>query len=124
MNESPITVSNKYAYFADIFSLKLTIKLSKYIVINNYAIELIDNEQPLYSSIYCLGLMELKILKAYIKNNLANNFIRPSKSLAGTFIFFDQKPDGNLRLYIDYQGFNNLTIKNKYPLLLIEKLLA
>ncbi len=63
--------------------------------------------------------MELKTLKAYIKNNLANIFIKPSKSLAGAPIFFDKKPDGSLRLYVDYQGLNNLTIKNWYPLLLV-----
>ena len=67
--------------------------------------------------------MELETLKAYIKNNLANRFIRPSKSLAGALILFDKKPDGSLRLYVDYQGLNNLTIKNWYPLPLVGELL-
>ncbi len=40
--------------------------------------------------------MELEILKTYIKNKLAKDFIKPSKSSAGTPIFFDKKPDGNL----------------------------
>ena len=31
--------------------------------------------------------MELEILKAYIKNNLANGFIRPSKFSAKALIF-------------------------------------
>ncbi len=65
--------------------------------------------------------MELEILKAYIKNNLANSFIRPSKSSAGALILFDKKPDGDLRLCVDYQGLNNLTIKNQYPLPLVEE---
>ena len=56
--------------------------------------------------------MELEILKACIKNNLANGFIRPFKSPAGVLIFFDKKPDDNLRLCVDYQGFNKLIIKN------------
>ena len=46
--------------------------------------------------------MELKILNAYIKNNLANSFIRPSKFFAGATIFFDKEPDGSLKLCIDY----------------------
>ncbi len=34
-------------------------------------------------------------------------------------IIFDKKPNGSLRLCVNYQGLNNLTIKNRYPLLLI-----
>ena len=67
--------------------------------------------------------MELKTLKAYIETNLANGFIRESKSPAGAPILFDQKSNGSLRLCVDYQGLNNLTIKNRYPLPLIGELL-
>ena len=63
--------------------------------------------------------MELETLKAYIETNLANGFIRPSKSPAGAPILFDRKSDGSLRLCVDYRGLNNLTIKNRYPLPLI-----
>ena len=91
--------------------------------INDHAIELVDDWQPLYGPIYSLSPMELEILKTYIKNNLANGFIRPSKSSAGVPIFFNKKPDSSIRLYIDYRDLNNLTIKNWYLLPLIEELL-
>ena len=91
--------------------------------INNYTIKLVDNWQPLYGYIYSLRPIKLETLKAYIKNNLANNFIKLSKSLAGAPIFFNKKPDGSLRLYMDYQSLNNLTIKNQYPLPLVRELL-
>ena len=48
--------------------LKLAAKFSKYIEINNYAIKLVNNQQLFYGSIYSLGLIELEILKTYIKN--------------------------------------------------------
>ena len=67
--------------------------------------------------------MELETLKAYIETNLASGFIKPSKSFANTSILFDRKSDGFLRLCINYQGLNNLTIKNQYLLLLIGELL-
>ena len=51
--------------------------------INNSTIMLVYNQQSPYNLIYSLGLMELEILKAYIKNNLAYNFIKPSKSPTG-----------------------------------------
>ncbi len=119
--KAPSEVPSKYTNFADVFSPKLVIELPEHIKINDHAIELVDDRQPPYRPIYSLGPVKLEILKAYIKNNLANNFIRPSKSLVGTPILFDKKPDGSLRLCIDYQGLNNLTIKNRYPLLLVGK---
>lgn len=56
--------------------------------------------------------MKLKTLKIYIKTNLANSFICLSKYLARSSILFVQNLDGSFYLYIDYQGFNNLIIKN------------
>ena len=100
-------VLNEYADFADVFFPKLAVELPKYMEINDYAIELIDDCQPPYGFIYSLGPVELEILKAYIKNNLANGFIKPFKFLAGAPIFFDKKPDGSLRLYVDYRDLNN-----------------
>ena len=79
---------------------------------NEYTIKLEKSKQPLFRSIYSLGLIELKTLKTYIKTNLANGFIRSSKSPAGAPILFDKKPNESLRLYVDYQSLNNITIKN------------
>ena len=86
---------------------------------NEHAIELEEGKQPPFGPIYSLGPVELETLKTYIETNLANGFIRPSKSPAGALIFFDRKPDGSLRLGVDYWGLNNITFKNQYPLPLI-----
>ena len=80
--------------------------------INNHTIKLVDDRQPPYGFIYSLGPIKLETLKAYIKNNLTNGFIMPFKSHVGVPIFFNKKPNGSLRLCVDYQDFNNLTIKN------------
>ncbi len=122
-DEAPTKVPSEYADFTDVFLPKLAAELSEHIGINDHAIKFIDNWQPPYSPIHSLGPMELKTLKTYIKNNLANSFIRPSKSPAGAPIFFDKKPDGSLRLCVDYQDLNNLIIKNWYLLPLVGKLL-
>ena len=101
-DEAPTKVPSKYIDFADVFSPKLAIELSKYMKINDHTIELVDDWQPPYGPIYSLGFVELETLKAYIKNNLANGFIKPSKSPAGAPIFFDKKPNSNLRLCVNY----------------------
>ena len=118
-----IKFSAKYLDFADVFSLDLASKLLEYTKINNHAIKLVDGQQSTYESIYSLGPMELKTLKAYIKTNLVNDFIGPSKFPAIASILFDQKSDNFLRLYVNYRGLNNPTIKNRYLLLLIGELL-
>ncbi len=118
-DEAPTEVPSEYADFADVFSPKLAAELPEHTGINDHAIELVDNRQPPYGPIYSLGPVELETLKAYIENNLANGFIRPSKSPAGAPILFDKKPNRSLRLCVDYRGLNNLTIKNRYPLPLV-----
>ncbi len=65
--------------------------------------------------------MELETLKTYIKTHLKTRFSQLSKSPKSAPILFDKKPDSSLRLSVDYQGLNNLTIKNQYPLPLIGK---
>ena len=90
---------------------------------NEHAIELEKSKQPPFGLIYSLGPVELETLKTYIETNLANGFIQPSKSPVGAPILFDQKPDGSLRLCVDYWGLNNITVKNQYRLPLIDELL-
>ena len=102
IDKASIKVFSKYANVANIFLLKLAIELLKYIEINNHALDLVNNWLSLYNPIYNLSPIELKILKAYIKNNLANSFIRFSKSLAKVFIYFNKKLNKNLRLCKNY----------------------
>ena len=121
--EAPTKVFAKYSDFADVFSPDLASELPKYTGINDHTIELVDGQQSPYGPIYSLEPVELETLKAYIETNLANRFIRPSKSPAGAPILFDRKSDGSLRLCVDYRALSNLTIKNQYLLPLIGELL-
>ena len=107
-----ITILAEYFDFEDIFFKKPITVILKYTEINTHAIDLEKGKQPLYGPIYSLKLVELEILKTYIKINLANGFIRSFKSPANTLILFDKKPNGSLWLYINYQSLNNITIKN------------
>lgn len=53
----------------------MIIILSENTEINEHAIKLVKDKQPLYEPIYSLSLMELEILKTYIKINLKPIFI-------------------------------------------------
>lgn len=69
---------------------------------NNYPINLLNNKQPFFNSIYSLELIKLEILKTYIKIDLTSSFIRLSKFLFGTSILFVQIKNGSLYLFVDY----------------------
>ena len=118
-DEAPTKVPAEYSDYSDVFSAENAAELPENTGINEHAIELEEGKQPPFGPIYSLGPVELKTLKTYIKINLANGFIRPSKSPAGAPILFNRKPDGSLRLCMDYRGLNNITIKNQYSLPLI-----
>ena len=62
-------------------------------------------------------------MKRYVKAYLANGFIRPSKSLAAALVIFVKRPDGKLRLAVDYRELNKVTVKNRFSLPLITKML-
>ena len=109
----------EYFNFSNVFSSDSAAELPEYTKINDYSINLLNNKQSPYGLIYSLELMELKTLKTYIKANLASGFIKPSKFPSSTPILFVWKKNGSFRLSIDYQGLNNLKIKNCYPLPLI-----
>ena len=114
-----IEVPIEYSNYNNIFLVENVAELPENTRINEHAIELEEDKQPPFGPIYSLGPMKFKTLKTYIKTNLANGFIRLSKAPAEAPILFNRKPDGSFRLYVDYRNFNNITIKNWYPLLLI-----
>ncbi|GAA6045106.1 hypothetical protein JCM8097_008498, partial [Rhodosporidiobolus ruineniae] len=76
------------------------------------------------SKIYPLSATEMEVLADYIEKNLKTRFIRPSTSPVGAPILFIKKKDGTLRLCVDYRNLNSVTVKNKYPLPLIDETLT
>lgn len=71
----------KYLDYSNVFLIDSAAKLSEHTSTNNHHIDIELSKQPLYRLIYSLGLVDFEILKIYIEANLANKFIRPSKSL-------------------------------------------
>jgi hypothetical protein len=67
------------------------------LLIYDCAIELHDGVQPPFGPIYNLSQTELAVLREYI----AKNFIRHSKSHAKVPILFVKKKDGSLRMCVD-----------------------
>ena len=84
------------------FLKKKALILLKTTDLNYYAIKLQENQQPSYKLVYSLALVKLEMLKTFIKTNLSNSFIQPSKFLVDAFILFVKKVEGSFYLYVNY----------------------
>jgi len=82
-------------------------------------IDLELGKQPPSGKLYPLSPDELGLLKKYLDEKLRTGKIQPSKSSARAPIFFANEANSKLRIVVDYHSLNAITIKDKYPLLLM-----
>ncbi|CAI7882166.1 unnamed protein product [Closterium sp. NIES-54] len=78
--------------------------------------------KPTFRAPYRLSPTELADMKKQIEYLLDKGLIRPSTSPYGAPVLFTLKPDGSLRMCIDYRALNKQTIKNKYPIPRVQRL--
>jgi len=88
----------------------------------DHAINLKEEAAPLWGPIYPISAHQLNELDTYLKKMMAEGNIAHSESPYSSPILFVPKPDGSLRLCVDYRNLNKLTILNKYPLPLMDEL--
>ena len=74
-DKAPTEVLAKYSDYSDVFLTENMAELPENTGMNKHAIKLEIGKQLLFRPIYNRGPIELKILKTYIKTNLANGFI-------------------------------------------------
>ena len=65
---------------------------------------------------------DLEEIKKQIKELLEKGYIRRSSLPWGAPVLLVEKKDGSLRMVVDYRALNEVTIKNKYPLPMINDL--
>ncbi|SOV06442.1 uncharacterized protein UDID_17465 [Ustilago sp. UG-2017a] len=118
----PDIIPQEYHQYLDVFSRVKADKLPPHRTYD-HQIPLEEGKSPPFGPIYSLSEHELKTLREYLEENLAKGFISPSDSPAASPILFVKKKDGSLRLCVDYRGLNRITIRNRYPLPLIDELL-
>jgi hypothetical protein len=81
-----------------------------------FKIELQPGTAPIAQAPYKMSPAKMKELKIQLQGLLSKGYICPSTSPWGCSALFVEKKDKELRLCVDYQLLNAVTIKNKYPL--------
>ena len=89
----------------------------------DHAIDLMLGAKSSYESLYILFEIELDVLRNYLLKNLILSRIREFTSRASASMLFVFKKNNNFRFCVDYKELNDLIIKNRCSLLLIDETL-
>jgi hypothetical protein len=88
-----------------------------------HAITLIEGAKPVNLRQYRLPFHQKNAMEDLIKHMLSTQMIRPNISPYSSPVILVKKKDGNWRMCVDYKQLNFNTVKNKYPIPIIEDLL-
>jgi len=89
----------------------------------DHHIPLIPGVKPVNVKPYRHSPTQKDEIERQIKEMLSNGIIRPSQSPFASPVILVKKKDGTWRFCVDYRQLNNITVKNKYPLPIVDELL-
>jgi hypothetical protein len=113
----------EFKNFDDVFSLKNEKTLASRKENVDHVIELKNDKQSSYESLYNLFNFELKTLRLYLDDALTRDIIKHSISSIETSVLFVLKKNEKLRLCVDYRNLNKIIRKNRHFLSLITQML-
>lgn len=90
----------------------------------DHEVHLKDGSVPPAKRAYGMSRDQALVVKEYIEEMLGKGYIRPSTSPYAAPVLIVKKPDGGLRLCVDYRALNALTIPNRNAPPLIKETLA
>jgi len=120
--EVPKEIASVLQQFEDVMPPQLPKKLRPRRTID-HRIELVPGTKPPSQAPYQISPLELAELRKQLEELIDSRFVRPSKAPYGAPVLFQKKADGSLRMCVDYRALNKVTIKNKYPVPLIQDLM-
>jgi len=90
---------------------------------SDFEIQMDPNGKIPFRSPYRISPREEEALRRQIDKAIRCGWVQPSRSNFSSPVLFLPKPDGTLRMCIDYRAVNAITVKDRYPLPHIEDLL-
>ena len=114
---------SEYHDYADDFSIAESDKLPPH-KSYDHKFQLEPGKIPDHGSIYRMSRDEALVLKKYLEDNFCKEFIRASTSSTSSSVLLVKKPGRQLRFCVDYGKLNAITVKDRYPILLIQETLS
>jgi hypothetical protein len=89
----------------------------------DHSIPLIEGVKPVNVKPYRYSPTQKDEIERQVKEMLTNGVIQPSLSPFASPVILVKKKDGSWRFCVDYRHLNAITVKNKYPLPIVDELL-
>ena len=89
----------------------------------DHAIPILPNAVPVNSKPYRYSPLHKDEIERQVKELLAAGLITPSTSPYASPVLLVQKKDGSWRFCVDYRRLNDITIKNRFPMPLVDEIL-
>jgi hypothetical protein len=109
--------------YKDVFSTGEFPKLGPHRPGVDVDLQLMEGKSPPFGPIYSLSKDEEVILRKYVEGALEAGLISKSTSPAGSPVMFVPKPDGTLRLCVDYRALNAVLKTDRTALPIIKDML-
>lgn len=119
--ETTKRVSKLLEEYEDVFSIPVQLPPKRR---QDHHIPIKEGSKPVNANPYRCPYFQKEEIEKIIKEMLSNGIIRHSTSPFASPVLLVKKKDNSWRMVVDYRALNSITIKNKYPIPIIEELLA
>ena len=117
-------VLEEYHKFLDIFLKEASDTLSEHSKYDHRIRFLKGYKDHGNSFLQAMSEPKLQFVKKFVEKHLKKRFIEASSAPCSSPIMLAVKPGGGVWFYVDYRRLNKLTVKDAYPIPLIEETLA
>jgi hypothetical protein len=119
-DQAPPNLQQPLQQFTDIFSEATVLPPHR---AADHIIPLLPGAKPPNIRPYRMSHSQKNTIETIIKQLLKKGEIQPSSSPFSSPVILVRKKDRSWRLCVDYRGLNDITVKNKFPIPVIEDLL-
>ena len=124
LTDPKTVVPEEYHEYLDVFSKETSDTLSKHLKYDHWIQILEGYKNHGNSLLQAMFEPKLQFVKKFVEEHLKKGFIKVSSAPCLSPIMLAMKLGGGVRFCVDYWRLNELTIKDTYPIPLIEETLA
>jgi len=118
--ESSTSLDTLLQQFSDVFREPTELPPARQ---HDHQIPLLEGAQPVSVRPYRYPFYQKAEIEKIVKDLLQTGVIRPSNSPFSSHVLLVRKADGTWRMCMDYRSLNKVTVKDKFPIPVVDELL-